>query len=335
MLLMLPSEPMSEASSYPDLLARIREALEAPVRETTGHEPAFVWSIFQGGLGKLREELTSDFGSAVSVNGVFCHGRPVVEFDHPEAPTSTRGCELGDLLIVVNHVFPHGVEQGRALLLQCKMAGKAGVPRRQKLLYRDWPRFSYQRHPEVRRKVSPAPHTGAQFAFIHSDDGKIIVGQESKEPRSANPWKDSLASSVVAMINPPPGGGRLFLPQASRFSDPHGWSPVVWDLLQTAFSNDSYTGNARVFEAGSVSALLELASPLPNLLASSEFAAQADALRHTVASGDYPFDGDAPPPEERPVYIDSGDAGVPTILIEFDWSGIQRDRLIGSPTGVE
>ena len=310
---------MSEGSSYPDLLARVREALEGPIRGINGYEPAFVWGIFQDGLGKLREELTSSFGASVSVNGVFCHGRPVVEFDHPKAPADTRGCELGDLLIVVNHVFPHGREQGRALLLQCKMADRPQVGLRQKLLYQDWPRFTYQRFRDVRRKVSPAPHSGAQFAFIDREDGTIILAQDPKKPKSANPWMDSLASFVVAMIHPPPGGGRPFLSHGSRFSDPHGWSPLVWDLLQTTFSNDSYKGEARVFEPGSVHFLLQLNAPLPSLLASSEFAAEADALRQSVAAGDFSAESDVSPSGDRPRDTDSDDAGIPAMLIEFDW----------------
>lgn len=326
---------MSQASSYPDLLARVREALEGPIRETDGYEPAFVWGLFQRGLGKLREELAFSFGASVSVNGVFCHGRPIVEFDHPKAPAGTRGCELGDLLIVVNHVFPHSGEHGRALLLQCKMADRGQVGLRQKLLYEDWPRFTYQRFREVRRKVSPAPHAGAQFAFIDREDGTIIVTQDSSKPKSANPWTDSLASLVVAMINPPPGGGRPFHSHGSRFSDPHGWSPVVWDLLQTAFSNDSYKGEARVFEPGSVRFLLQLAAPLPSLLASSDFAAEADALRHSVAAGDFAADGDVSPPEDLPLDTDSDDAGIPTMLIEFDWRAQREpaDRLRGRDSG--
>ena len=142
-------------------------------------------------------------------------------------------------------------------------------------------------------------------------------------PPRAHPWEDSLACAVVAMIGPPPGGGRLFLPHRERQLDTLGWSQVVWDLVQTAFSGASYRGAARVFDPKEVAVLLDTSMDIPRILTTSGFAPAARDL-WTLARGgavqsagyDGPPFRDAPPRDSEPE--DAG--GISTILLEFDWA---------------
>jgi hypothetical protein len=141
--------PPEMAENVIDFPAHVKQILEAAAR-TRGGEVARVRSLFANGLAPLRLFLASAYPGRVSLNGVFCHGKPIVDFTHPDAPKTPAGCELGDLLIVVNHVFGDGSQAGRSLLLQAKLP-QGDVPTRQELLYRDWPPFSYRRDASVVR----------------------------------------------------------------------------------------------------------------------------------------------------------------------------------------
>src|SRR3954453_20041154 len=76
-------------------IERSLRAAIAAVRGLPGlREEHVVASLFADGLGRLRVDLNRLFGGGVSLNGLFCHGRP-------QGRWNGSRCELGDLLVVV------------------------------------------------------------------------------------------------------------------------------------------------------------------------------------------------------------------------------------------
>jgi hypothetical protein len=244
-----------------DLPARMKGLLDEAT-PVSGGEVSRVQSLFFHGLKPLGDLLNGLYGTRVSLNGVFCHGHPIVDFDHPDAPESPKGCELGDLLVVVNHVFDGGLQTGRSLLLQAKLP-RGDVPARQELLYRDWPAFSYRRDPSESRSVRGGSHAGAQFAYLH-DGGPVTLTIEPTE-RPQPGWEGELALTIVEMVQSHLRGGRELYPFSEIRRDGSGWSEVMWDLLRTMFSSETYAGDDRVLNRGLVRFFLDY-SAFPELL---------------------------------------------------------------------
>lgn len=314
---------MSTTPAYQDVLANLKRVIEHAVRGS-GSEPAFVWRLFSVGLPEVSRQLKAAYAGQINVNGVYCHGSPVVDFTHIDEPATPKGCELGDLLVVVHHVFPGGSGQRRAMLLQCKMADRPSVPIRQRLLYADWPVFTYRANATASRKLAPAPHPGAKFAFIDASSGQIYVDQGAVKPDPYDPWGDSLACALTTMLGPANAADpTLFLADRHQVADKSGWSRIVWDLLKTTFSGERYRSKSRVLAP--IACFLETREP-PRLLTASLFAAEARAFWSAAVSGSdderMRIGHDGPPLDDRPADdaepYDAG--GISTILIEVDWT---------------
>ena len=107
-------------------------------------EPTHVRYLTQLGsklLYRLWAHPLKSAGIDIRITGVFCHQTPKAHFNYMG---KTRKPELGDLLIVHEHLSPHPFR--RALLLQAKK-GKAGIPLGpidpvQHHLYSTWPDFT-------------------------------------------------------------------------------------------------------------------------------------------------------------------------------------------------
>lgn len=89
-------------------------------------EVGFVAAVTLGGVPGIASEwsrLLRPFGLKLEMHGVFCHAAPVVEFQ--TARSSKIGCELADLLVVIDYLGLNGQIRRRASLIQAKMASKA------------------------------------------------------------------------------------------------------------------------------------------------------------------------------------------------------------------
>jgi hypothetical protein len=89
--------------------------------------------------------LLQQIGLQTTLRGVVCHGQPQVKF-----PAAPKACELGDLLLVHDHMPARAPLQRRAVIVQAKMFGSSGVTSkngRQLHLYQKWPRFEYTKWP--------------------------------------------------------------------------------------------------------------------------------------------------------------------------------------------
>lgn len=225
---------------------------EATMRSTKPRpeEPDVVAMLVLEGVPYIANTLrfvTKTHGICSTVSSVFCHQRPLVEFNRNQDQ-----CELGDILIVHRHTSVDGDIHNNALLLQAKMFSGGGyeIPiaeRHQLRLYKSWPRFEYVRSgPRLNGKVRDirpkARHNGAQYLLI--DDGGLgkassgLLGIPGTHCMAVWPAKPvlypnySLADELVRFLVGVTG--RPFVDRES--DDPTGWSTVVWDLLEHSIS---------------------------------------------------------------------------------------------------
>lgn len=197
-------------------------------------EVDFVFGIFQRGLRRIHDDLqhlAPRIGMRASVAGVFCHQTPRVK-----ASTWSEGCELGDLLFIVQFK-PHAAAAplSNALLLQFKVDEvelKGAEP--QTDLYLRWPTFRITRgyaSGEAHRSwnvSAPKPHAGAQYGLINTRDDTLsaIPLCECLDPTCT---RRSLAWELTDTVDF--SSGRAFAgtgPTAER-SD---WNELIWHLLR-------------------------------------------------------------------------------------------------------
>jgi len=115
-------------------------------------EVGFVAAVTLGGVPDIAaawSSLLRPYGFSLTMHGVFCHAAPVVDFRGTKG--SRLGCELADLLVVVDHTDRSGQTTRRASLIQAKMASKAkrvtltGKSSKTQLhLYQNWPSFKFR-----------------------------------------------------------------------------------------------------------------------------------------------------------------------------------------------
>lgn len=115
-------------------------------------EVGFVAALTLGGVkgvAAVWEPLLKPLGYSLSLQGVFCHASPVVEFC--DRGGKKLGCELADLLIVIDYKGRCGCVTRKASLIQAKMASKAkrvslagSSSRKQLYLFQNWPRFKFR-----------------------------------------------------------------------------------------------------------------------------------------------------------------------------------------------
>jgi len=298
-----------------DLLPRVRWTLAEHVKGHSG-EVESVWAMFSKGLPALREKLRPIYGDALTVNAVFCHGHPRAHFES-EASGQTS-CEAGDLLLVVHQRDGQRTLRRRSLLLQLKMADKNSLSDDQNELYAKWPPFEFKYHGKTAaHHVLGEEHQGAQFAFIDKDSGDITIDQHPIKPSipimDCMDWDLLLASELLLMLTQPNTGGREFYSHSSL--DTSGWSPVVWDLLQTTFSASTYRKEPRVLDAGAVQLMFETMSR-PQLFAGVPWESAAQELWAMGRNRDSP--PERPPSDD--VKVDEATGTISTVIFEIDWS---------------
>jgi hypothetical protein len=89
-------------------------------------EVGFVAAVTLGGIkaiAKTWKPILAGAGLTLDLTGVFCHAAPIVNFTGSKR--QAKSCELADLLVVVD-VTRAGLLEGRAALVQAKMARAAG-----------------------------------------------------------------------------------------------------------------------------------------------------------------------------------------------------------------
>src|SRR5947209_3967132 len=233
---------MMRPSDWTDALDRsfglaIHESLElarTTVRNGDPGEVDFVFALFQRGLRRMHTELAdvaARLGLRASVGGVFCHQTPRVK-----SPLWRRGCELGDLLVVVQFM-PHasGTPRSNALLLQFKIGDlRMNATDPQTSLYLSWPTFRITRayaNGERSRDWSvsaPAPHVGAQYSVIDAANNAVsaVPVCECLDPQcTSRPLAWELTDTMSF------GSGREFH-GAGPSSHASDWNELVWHLLK-------------------------------------------------------------------------------------------------------
>jgi len=176
-------------------------------------------------------DVAARLGLRASVGGVFCHQTPRVK-----SPLWRRGCELGDLLVVVQFM-PHasGTPRSNALLLQFKIGDlRMNATDPQTSLYLSWPTFRITRgyaNGERSRDWSvsaPAPHVGAQYSVIDAANNAVsaVPVCECLDPQcTSRPLAWELTDTMSF------GSGREFH-GAGPSSHASDWNELVWHLLK-------------------------------------------------------------------------------------------------------
>ena len=122
----------------------VRDAWMAAGLQNKLDEVSCIRNLIDQGLPRLEADwrgILAGHNITISIRGVVCHGRPFVTYSG-----SQKSCELGDMLILHDHVFVDGGAERRASLVQAKIFGKNGVTspnQTQTFLYQHWPRFTY------------------------------------------------------------------------------------------------------------------------------------------------------------------------------------------------
>jgi len=107
----------------------------------------------------------------LSVTGVYCHQRPIVDIGESKSP------EIGDLLLVYRE-RNNGIDRLNSLLLQAKTSNKqtlqvSSSERHQLKLYEQWPKFTYCRAGKLNgttRDILPKTiNDGSQYLLIDTD----------------------------------------------------------------------------------------------------------------------------------------------------------------------
>lgn len=175
----------------------------------------------------------------VSVKTVFCHQRPIVEFNG-------KRCELGDILFVFDEKRGT-ITEGNTLLLQAKKTeGNTCTPDNatQQELYSTFPKFSYYRPAlkdkngvTISRDIMPkAPTHGARYLLLEKPyDSSILcvcadatpVGYEVSE-------QQKLAENLVGLLDFT--AGRKYEPCNTQSNN--DWSNMIHDLLETEKMKD-------------------------------------------------------------------------------------------------
>jgi len=209
------------------------------------HEPDFMAALMLRGVAEFAPRWVEHFqqtGHELSILSVFCHQRPIVKW-----PASPKGCELGDLLVMVRHHEPARTCQS-ALLLQAKCIqpdwNHSGEPQLE--LYRSWPAFRYAsplRHEE--RDVLPkSVHGGAEYLVLFGPPFACDDYFQRRRPRPLQ-WPQELWRAPLWVMPPADLGhsprhlpivlAEMLTLSAGRVIVPRGkddaWSEVIWDIL--------------------------------------------------------------------------------------------------------
>ena len=168
----------------------------------------------------------------VSVKTVFCHQRPIVEFNG-------KRCELGDILFVFDEKRGTTIE-GNTLLLQAKKTeGNTCIPDNatQQELYSTFPKFSYYR-PALKDKnatifrdiMEKEPTPGARYLLLEKPyDSSDLCGCADATPVGKEVTEQQkLAENLVELLDFT--AGRKYEPCNTQSND--DWSNMIHDLLE-------------------------------------------------------------------------------------------------------
>jgi hypothetical protein len=279
-------------------------------------EPAYVASFVLYGVPKLAAEWAAPLNAAgfgLRISGVFCHQSPKVEMTRSEWQSGGE-CELGDLLVVHDHVGANGeITSRRAVLVQAKMPHATGYVAdnpRQSFLYEHWPLFRITK-PKILRTAwydLTDNSQGARYAQITPDAPKrrYLIKRQSPwalvscTANISPPLNDDMAAFLVSMLD--------FDGQASRGrpatvggQDP--WSALV-DLLLDKMKLREFTNRQlpRRHHRG------------PRVVTAFTSGEADDVRFDLVCAGPVPPGGDGTGDETR--VPEGGGPGVSTLLIE-------------------
>lgn len=211
-------------------------------------EVGLVAAVTLDGVKRIASAWTPLFagtGYSLTMQGVFCHAAPVVEFTGSSGLKT--GCELADLLIVTDLDDGSGQMYRRASLVQAKMANcatqvKLTGPSSQKQLYllQSWPSFEF-RDPEYGTDsyslLSVGSGDAGSFGVIdrHLRKHRGLPPIWTQHASNPTPYKvttePSLGAFIVGMI-----GGTVA--RFGRVATPGGaddWSKVVDLLLSVTY----------------------------------------------------------------------------------------------------
>lgn len=176
----------------------------------------------------------------LSVTGVFCHQKPIVDIDESNAP------EIGDLLLVFRERFFHFPDRLNSLLLQAKVTSSQTLAiksneKHQLRLYKEWPEFTYKRAGllnGVKRDILPKTiNNGAKYLLIDTDPVRNgLLGIPGTFPIGCAIANDTLmldsnlADEIFNFLKFKTG--RAFEQRHTHLKD--DWSKMIWDLLEIA-----------------------------------------------------------------------------------------------------
>ncbi len=241
---LLASMTLSADAVVDQVLLHGSTGMRAPPRTEVG----FVAAITLGGVRGIWaawEPLLKPHGYSLKMHGVFCHAAPVVEF---VGPSGTKpGCELADLLVVVDHIDPVGQVQRRASLIQAKMASKAkrvsltGPSSKKQLhIFQHWPSFRF-RDPVYGTSTYSLTGVGA------GESGTFgVIDRHFKKSRKQPPrWTQHSARPTPRRITTEPtlggfiaqmlGGSTRSFGRVASSGGTDDWSRVVDLLLNVTF----------------------------------------------------------------------------------------------------
>ncbi len=222
-------------AAYTAIRSAIQEVhlQRAPAKPREEEYVAFLTLFAIPSIFNRWRKLLEARGHLLWGGSIFCHASPRVRTLNP----GSRGCELGDLLVVHWHHALGGGVVRRALLLQAKVVqrlpARPNVAHPQHVLYSTWPEFRYVLpvQPGTRDVLPKAARLGAQYLLFERNPALLVPS--AHVARTAPLLDDSrtLAFTLLKVL----GGvsGRIFQSWSESASSV-GWTRVVWDLLRYA-----------------------------------------------------------------------------------------------------
>jgi hypothetical protein len=188
-------------------------------------EPACVYVLMSHLIAALNSDVRNEVarsGVDLSAAGAFIHQRPIVK-----TTGATSGCELGDLLVVIEH---RGLPI-RALMYQAKKVTPHLPNDVQFTLYNDLPQFNYTKGfcANSTRHITGRMQSAAQYLIISSTAATpeyLSVWADPIYHTSPIPKSITLSQELVNLLSETAGG-------SCRRDDGHSWGRVIRDLLSS------------------------------------------------------------------------------------------------------
>lgn len=168
-------------------------------------EVGFVAALILGAMPVVADSWRNPLSSAglqLSLHSVFCHASPQVKYR--DACNVEQGCELADLLIVIDMVTK-GVAIRRASLIQSKMACNAGEvhfsgksSKVQLDLYQTWPDFNFVAN------AFPKKHFNFRIGGVSTASGTIGVINRHLKKSTTPKWTQHKVLPTPRAINGSP-----------------------------------------------------------------------------------------------------------------------------------